>query len=347
MTEIIVDCGRHAGIKRYQDLFQYMPHSWQKHFDRYEWLGSVELASNHIRVTDKLRHEPVPAYLPTPQPGQRELVIPYQGLTVNGWADRVGAKIYLDALNCYAEENWVCSTSTLALVVSPHDPAWSAKLIHARAATGTVSAVCIPLIPEMLGTRYWDPIYEACVEHNLPVITHFSGVEGSYVGAPSLSGGVHQSPLSRLVLMPHLAESNIASLMFEGAFYRFPTLQILFAGFGFKWLPSLMRRMDQEWRNFRSDVPWVKDPPSTKVLNNVWLSSYPIGEVLDPQSWDSEFDARLRQRIVFNSHAPFGHDTPALLAEKLGDDWSSLLMRNGARFLNLHNTEGADARNYH
>ena len=232
-------------------------------------------------------------------------------------------------------------------MVSPHDPAWSAKLIRSRAATGTVSAVCIPLIPEMLGTRYWDPIYEACVEHNLPVITHFSGVEGSYVGAPSLSGGVHQSPLSRLVLMPHLAESNIASLMFEGAFYRFPTLQILFAGFGFKWLPSLMRRMDQEWRNFRSDVPWVKDPPSTKVLNNIWLSSYPIGEVLDPQSWDSEFDARLRQRLVFNSHAPFGHDTPALLAEKLGPEWSSLLMRNGARFLDLKNTEGADARNYH
>ena len=51
MTEIIVDCGRHAGIKRYQDLFQYMPHSWQKHFDRYEWLGSVELASNHIRAS--------------------------------------------------------------------------------------------------------------------------------------------------------------------------------------------------------------------------------------------------------------------------------------------------------
>ena len=128
---MIIDCGRHAGVKRYQDLFQYMPHSWAKHFDRYEWTGSVELASNHIRVTDKLRHEPVPAYVPTPDANRQELVIPYQGLTVNGWADRVGAKVYLDALNCYATENWASSSSSLALVVSPHDPVWSAQLIPA------------------------------------------------------------------------------------------------------------------------------------------------------------------------------------------------------------------------
>ena len=344
---MIIDCGRHAGVKRYQDLFQYMPHSWAKHFDRYEWTGSVELASNHIRVTDKLRHEPVPAYVPTPDANRQELVIPYQGLTVNGWADRVGAKVYLDALNCYATENWASSSSSLALVVSPHDPVWSAQLIRSRAAAGSVAAVCIPLIPEMLGTRYWDPIYAACVENGLPVITHFSGLEGSYVGAPGLSGGVHQSPLARLVLMPHLAESNIASLLFEGAFYRFPTLQILFAGFGFKWLPSLMRRVDQEWRNFRSEVPWVKEMPSTKVLSNIWLSSYPVGEAVDPHLWENEFGAALRNRIVFNSHAPFGNDTAELVTEKLGAEWTERLMRNGASFLNLKGTEGTDVRTHH
>lgn len=337
---MIIDCGRHAGVRRYQDLFQYMPHSWQKHFDRYEWTGSVELASNHIRVTDKLRHKPVPDYHPAAHHDHRELVIPYQGLTVNGWADRIGAKVYLDALNSYAEENWCSQSSRLALVVSPHDPIWSARQIRSRASAEAVSAVCIPLIPEMLGTRYWDPIYEACVELGLPVMTHYSGVEGSYVGAPALSGGVHQSPLARLVLMPHLAESNIASLLFEGAFYRFPTLQILFAGFGFKWLPSLMRRIDQEWRNFRSDIPWVKDPPSTRVLSNIWLSSYPIGEAIDPASWEKDFSAQLRERIVFNSHAPFGDDTIERATEMLGRDWTDQLMSNGARFLNI---KGAQA----
>src|ERR1700733_8867832 len=282
---MIVDCGRHAGVKRHQDLFQYMPHSWEKHFDRHEWTSAVVLASNHIRVSEELRHEPIPAYEPVSDPSQMSLVIPHQGLTVKGWADRVGAKIYLSALNSYGEANWVSTSSKLAIVVSPHDPLWSANEVRRRATFPRVGGVCIPLIPEMLGTRYWDPIYEACVECSLPVVVHYSGVEGSYVGAAPLSGSIHQNALSRLILMPHLAESNVASLMFEGTFYRFPKLQVLFAGFGFKWVPSLMRRADQEWRNFRSDVPWLIEPPSTKVLSNMWFSSYPVGEAVNAAQW--------------------------------------------------------------
>ena len=90
------------------------------------------------------------------------------------------------------------------------------------------------LTTDMLGTRYWDPAYEeACVEVGLPVVVHYSGVEGSFSGTPPLSGSVHRSALARLILMPHLAESNVASLLFEGTFYRFPELQVLFTGFGF------------------------------------------------------------------------------------------------------------------
>jgi uncharacterized protein len=344
---MIVDCGQHAGVKRYQDLFPFMPHGWQKHFDRYEWTGSVELASNHIRVSDKLRHEPIPQYSPHNEPHHHSLVIPYQGLTVNGWADRVGAKVYLAALNAYALEHWVSANGKIALVVSPHDPKWSADLIRKLVGTGLVAGVCIPLTPEMLGTRYWDPIYEACVEADLPVVIHYSGVEGSYIGAAPLSGAPHQSPLSRLILMPHLAESNMASLMFEGAFYRFPTLQILFAGFGFKWVPSLMRRVDQEWRNFRSDIPWVKDPPSTKVLSNMWLSSYPVGEAVNPDTWGGEFNEALRARIVFNSHAPFGNDTAADAEQILGKPWTARLMSNGATLLGINQGSAANDRRLH
>lgn len=330
---MIIDCGRHAAVKRHQDLFAYMQPDWQKHFDRYEWTGAVELASNHIRMSDNFKHDPVPDYEPANDPRHFVLVIPHQGLTINGWSDRVGAKIYVDALNSYGEEHWVSGSSKLAMVVSPHDPVWSAAEIRRRARSGKIGGVAVPLIPEMLGTRHWDPIYEACVEVGLPVVAHYSGVEGSYSGAPPLSGSVHQSALARLILMPHVAESNLASLLFEGAFYRFPSLQILFAGFGFKWAPALMRRVDQEWRNFRSEVPWIKEKPSSKVLSNVWFSSYPVGEVADPDSWGGEFTEALRDRIVFNSHAPFGNDTAADVERILGTEWLERMMRNGRAML--------------
>jgi hypothetical protein len=330
---MIVDCARHAGVARHQDLFAFMPLSWQKHFDRYEWTGAVDLASNHIRVSSKFRHDPIPPYMPGSETDRMTLVIPHQGLTVNGWADRVGAKIYLEALNSYGEEHWVSGASKLAMVVSPHDPTWSAGEIRRRSSSLRIGAVCIPLIPEMLGTRHWDPIYEACVERGWPVVVHYSGVEGSYTGAPPLSGSVHQNALARLILMPHLAESNAASLLFEGAFYRFPALQVLFAGFGFKWVPSLMRRVDQERRNFRSDMPWLLDAPSKKVLSNMWFSSYPVGETGGLAAWEGEFSAALRKRIVFNSHAPFGNDTVEDVERFLGKPWVEAMMRNGRALL--------------
>jgi hypothetical protein len=338
---MIVDCARHAGVTRHQDLFDFMPFSWQKHFDRYEWTGAVDLASNHIRVSGKFRHEPVPPYQPASDADAITLVIPHQGLTVNGWADRVGAKVYLDALNSYGEQHWVSRSSTLAMVISPHDPVWSAAEIRRRGGASHFGAVCVPPSTEMLGTRHWDPVYEACVELGLPLVVHYSGVEGSYTGAPALSGSVHQNALSRLILMPHLAESNAASLLFEGAFYRFPDLQVFFAGFGFKWVPSLMRRVDQEWRNFRSDMPWLLEEPSHKVLSNMWFSSYPIGEAGEPSVWEGEFSAALRKRIVFNSHAPFGNDTVEAVERVLGKIWADAMMSNGRALLRRKTGAGA------
>ena len=42
------------------------------------------------------------------------------------------------------------------------------------------------------------PLYEACHETGLPLVIHFSGLEGLYRGAQPLSGGVHSSAFARL-----------------------------------------------------------------------------------------------------------------------------------------------------
>lgn len=328
---MIVDCDRHAGVAQYPELFEYMSRDWRKHFEREEWVGSVGLASSHIRVTERFAHEPTPAY--EPPPDGLTLVIPHQGLTVNGWADRVAAKTFLEALNSYGEVHWAGTNSKLAVLASPHDVQWSAAEVRRRAATGHAGAVALPLVLEMLGARAWDPLYEACCENGLPLVIHYSGVEGRYLGAAPLSGGVHASAFARLSLMPHLAESTIASLTFEGAFTRFPALQVLFAGFGFTWLPSLMWRIDREWRTFRHDVPWVTGPPSERAASNMWFTSYPVGEAQRTAEWEPGFTDRLRQRVVFGSHAPFGADLPADVESVLGSEWGARLNDNGARLL--------------
>lgn len=326
---MIVDCDRHAGVRQHTDLFPYMTLDWRKHFDRYEWTGAVGLASNHIRVSERFRHEPPPEYVPATDGDVLSLVIPHQGLTVNGWADRVAAAPYVEALNSYAEANWASPLSKLAVLVSPYDVEWSAREVRRRAGSGSAAGVAMPLTQPMLGSRVWDPVYAACCETGLPLVVHYSGVEGNYLGAPPLAGGIHSNPFSRLTLMPHLAESTIASMAFEGLFARFPDLQVLFAGFGFTWLPSLAWRLDREWRTFRHDVPWVTEPPSEQVMSHIWFTTEPIGEAADTDEWADGFTDAMRERLVFGSHDPFGGDSPADVERVLGTEWAGRLLANG------------------
>lgn len=326
-----IDCCRFAGVKRFENLFPFMPNDWRHHFDRYEWTGAVDLASNHIRVSDRFSHEPLSVFDPMSL-DMEALVLPHQGLIVNGWSDLIAAGVFLDALNDYALEHWASQKSRVVHVVNPHDPAGSAERIGRCAGDRRIAAITIPLMPTMLGSVSWDPVFRAATEAGLPVVIHFSGVEGSYAGAPPLAGAPHTNPLSRHILMPHLAESNIASMIFEGAFYRFPTLQVLFAGFGFKWLPSLLRRLDQEWRNFRSDMPWVKDKPSAKAVDHIWASTYPVGEAHNPEIWLGEFSEPLLRRVVFASNAPFDGDPFTQVIDTLGQEWAQRLADNGSAF---------------
>lgn len=327
---MIVDCDRHVGVSSYSELFPHMSVSWQKHFERDEFVGSVGDASNHIRVSERFVHEAL-APASGADGADAWLTIPHQGLTINGWADQVAAKAFLEALNSYGEEHWATSPgANLAILVSPFDPKWSAGEIRRRAESESAAAVALPLGAGLLGSGAFDPIYEASCEVGLPVVIHFSGLEGRYLGAPPLAGGVHYSAFSREVLMPQLAESSITSMSFEGTFEKFPSLRVLFAGFGFTWLTSLLWRLDREWRTFRHDVPWVKRPPSGYVLEQVWVTSWPIAEARDESVWKRfGFSDKLKDCVVFGSHQPFDGDSADDVRRVLGAEHGDGLLGRG------------------
>ena len=328
---MIIDCDRHVGVHQFSDIFPHMSLSWQKHFERIEFVGVTAEASNHIWVSERW-NAPIVNLSPPAPDGNEYLLVPHQPLAVNGWADKVASKIFLSAFNSYGEEHWASEHNKLALVVSPADPVWSAEEIRRRVgANPNIGAIALPLSPTLLGSFALHPIYEAAAEVALPILLHYSGVEGKYLGAPPLSGGLHHSAFSRLTLMPHLAETNITSLVFEGIPERYPTVRFIFAGFGFTWLPSLMWRMDREWRTFRHDLPWVKHPPSTYLTDRVWHTSFPIAEAVITGEWERSFGSpETRKMLAFGSHAPFEGDTVADIEQALGESAADLLA-NGAR----------------
>jgi len=221
----------------------------------------------------------------------------------------------------------------LAMVVAAHDPQAAAAEIRRIGHLPNVVAVYMPLLNILMGQKHYYPIYEAAESLRLPILIHPTGTEGGFPTAVAFAGGTPSTYIERHTNFPEIGMSSIKSMIFEGVFYRFPGLKLLAAEFGFSWLPHFLWRMDQNWHQFRKEVPWVKDRPSETVLNHVRFTSQPMEEPEKPEyltsilemihadrtlvfstdypHWDNDFPpqtlpgipAALRQRIFFQNAA--------------------------------------------
>ena len=51
---------------------------------------------------------------------------------------------------------------------------------------------------------------------------------------------------------------------------------------GFTWVPSLMWRLDKEWKGLRHEIPWVKRPPSDYMRDHIRWTTQPADLPDDP-----------------------------------------------------------------
>lgn len=184
------------------------------------------------------------------------------------------------AFNDYFINEWltVDDRYRLAASVAPHDPQEAAKEIRRVGGEEGVVAVFLPLHNILMGDRHYYPIYEAAEELGLPVLIHPTGTEGGFQTSAAFAGGVPSTYIERHTVFPEIAMGNLASMMFEGVFVRFPGLKVVAAEFGYGWVPHVMWRMDQNWREFRREVPWLESEPSQYLLEHVRFTSQPAEE---------------------------------------------------------------------
>lgn len=190
------------------------------------------------------------------------------------------AVVLARAFNDYFIDKWldVDSRYRLAMCVAAHDPHEAAKEIRRIGGREEIVAVYLPLVNILMGNTHYFPIYEAAEELGLPIFLHPTGTEGAFQTSVAFAGGVPSTYIERHSCFPQIAMGNIASLLFEGVFVRFPKLMILAAEFGFGWVPHMLWRFDQNWRQFRREVPWLEKEPSSYVLDHVRFTSQPLEE---------------------------------------------------------------------
>jgi hypothetical protein len=197
---------------------------------------------------------------------------------------------YLGAAVCKAVNSWIVSEwldkdprLRASIVVTSQNPALAVKEIERCAKDERFVQVLLLAMAEMpLGRSYYWPIYEAALHHNLPLGIH----AGSMFRQPLTGAGWHSFLAEDYSANALAFGSQLASLVSEGVFKKFPNLTVVLIESGISWLPSMMWRLDKLWRGIRTEVPWVDQPPSEIIREHVRLTTQPFdvpsnGQVLE------------------------------------------------------------------
>jgi uncharacterized protein len=182
------------------------------------------------------------------------------------------------------------------------------------------------------GNEVYHPIWAACARHDLPLVLHHGGTGMHLEGAPTAAGWP-STYLEWSAAMPQAAMAQVVSLVSEGVFDRFPDLRVVLLEVGFAWLPHLLWRFDKNWKALRSEVPWVRRPPSAYIRRHVRFSSQP----LERPASDEQFQRLLQivdaeRSVLFGSGYPgWDADTPAAVLPAFPAAIRARVMADNAR----------------
>ncbi|WP_052404795.1 amidohydrolase family protein [Bacillus rubiinfantis] len=193
------------------------------------------------------------------------------------------ASAYTRAANDWLYDTWVESDHRfrMSMEVMPVDPQESVKEIERIGRKPGITAINLRMINVPFGKRHFWPIYEIAEEYGLPIIVHPDS-EGTAEYAPGQAIGPASTYIEWHSTLPIVAIRQVASLVFEGVFEKFPKLKFAFIEYGVAWLPHVMWRLDKNWKALRKEVPWLKQPPSEYIRRNIRLGTQPIEEPYRP-----------------------------------------------------------------
>jgi predicted TIM-barrel fold metal-dependent hydrolase len=175
-------------------------------------------------------------------------------------------------------------------------------------------------------------MYEAAVEHDLPLGVHYGG----WGRGPITGTGFGSYYIEDQVGMATAFQDQLTSLVVEGVFERFPTLRVVLIEGGIAWLAALMWRLDRAWKLLRAEAPHLDRLPSEAIREHVWLTTQPMDEPTGAGDLGVLFDhLDMDDRIMFATDYPhWDFDSPERAIPKaLGADRRRRILRDNAHAL--------------
>ncbi len=351
----LIDCDVHFSVGSVNVLLPYVDNFWRAHILETSFKGPVDtsyprgsgldpapLAGHDDASTaaslDRLRAEVLDGQ-------QAAIAILTTSYAIESIRNPFGAAALASAVNDWQMQSWLDQEPRLrgSVIVPVQDAELAAREIDRVGSHPGFVQVLLPAHSDSLyGHRNHYPIYEAATRAGLAIAIHAGGNPGnppSAVGWPSYF-------IEDYVGMSHIFQSQVISLVTEGAFDRFPELRVVLLESGVTWLPSLMWRLDKEWKGLRREVPWVRRYPSDYIREHIRLTTEPFdappGGVRLPEIIDHIGSEEL---LLFASDYPHRHPGPGptdLLAALAPDLRRKLTHDNAASFYRIGDERDGD-----
>jgi len=286
----VIDTDIHEQLPSAYDLLPYLPPQWHRYITDFGWKETMVATGPYVVPTPggTFRKDAYPAN--GAKAGSdlgllRAQLLDHYNITVgilNGSFHVSSMKAWFEfatalasAYNDWQIATWLEKDPRLrgSVHLVAHDPVAAVREIERVGTHPQIVQVFLPVSSDVQwGDPYFRPIFEAAVRNHLVVAMHNGPETRPAVGYPRYYIEWHTT-----MNQAHMCQ--IVSLICNGVFDQFPDLKVVVLEGGFSWLPHLMWRLDQQYREVRSEVPWVKRMPSTYIRDNIRLSTQPIEQI--------------------------------------------------------------------
>lgn len=296
-----IDCDVHNAVPRIEDLHPYLPQRWSDYLVEH---GVTSLEPNYYPRGLPISAQPRARLDSAAPPGSDPAVAVAQALDATeaeyailnclygiqlihneDWAAAMAT-----ALNRWQVERWLDHDPRLraSIVVPTQSSARAAEEVERWAGhPGFVQVLLLVRASAPYGKRHYWPLLEAAQRHDLPIGIH--------------AGGTATNPITPVGWPSHYVEdyasaaqafqAQVTSLVCEGVFAKFPRLRVVLIESGVTWLPSLVWRLDKNWKGLRREIPWVNEAPSAVVRKHFRLTAQPF-DAPDPAHPDAGTQVR-------------------------------------------------------
>jgi predicted TIM-barrel fold metal-dependent hydrolase len=338
----LIDTDIHERVL-YQDLVKYLDNPWKRYITDCHWTQEKHLPYVQPAVAGVDRAD---ARLPDGRPAGSDLAFMQKQLldecgheygiltgsldpspsSMRGWYEMATA--LASAYNNWQIENWLEKDDRLygSVHIAAQDPQACVREIERVGSHPKMVQVLLPIDDIPWGDPYYHPIYEAAQRHNLRIAMHHN--------EPSLYGGKFPRYFIEWhTLIPTSHMMQVTSMVFNGVFEKFPNLKLMMVEGGFTYVPHLMRKMDQQYKDLRHEVPWIKRMPSDIIREHIRFTTQPVEDLTKRQFLQYIEQLESDEIICFSTDYPhWDYDSPfGALPPNLGEDLTCKIFSENAR----------------